>query len=429
MEKKTLQYKLSHRKYKKPNKFIWHALNNLVIKPFLAPKFHVHTKVIDDINKCDGPAFLIYNHQSRMDYIYICKTTYPRPLNYMVGYNEFFRSHLSFISKLMHFIPKKNFTFDMESMRALNKIIKQNGVVCFSPEGMSSIAGHNQPVVAGTGRFFKHYKIPVYMVKLNGAYLTNNKICLDERYGEVYATESLLLSKEDLEKLSPEEIQNKVDEALWTDEYLWNKEKHIEYKSNNRICTHLHDLMYRCPKCGEEFHMHGENNEIKCLKCGNGATQDDYYDFHPFEGSVFPNTITEWVDKERQFVYREIKDNPKYEFVEKVKIGCLPKYKELKNKKTSELCGEGTIRINHDGFFFDGVKDGEPFSFKLDYKDFPTLGMVTDVSFFATYVNGEYYDFFPERPCVYKILLLVEEMHRLHVNAWKNFPWMNWIYE
>ena len=25
--------------------------------------------------------------------------------------------------------------------------------------------------------------------------------------------------------------------------------------------------------------------------------------------------------------------------------------------------------------------------------------------------------------------ILVEEMHRLHVNAWKNFPWFDYLYE
>ena len=32
---------------------------------------------------------------------------------------------------------------------------------------------------------------------------------------------------------------------------------------------------------------------------------------------------------------------------------------------------------------------------------------------------------FPKGRTVGKILLIVEEMHRLHVNNWKNFPWMD----
>ncbi len=48
---------------------------------------------------------------------------------------------------------------------------------------------------------------------------------------------------------------------------------------------------------------------------------------------------------------------------------------------------------------------------------------MTQVTFFAIYHDGKYYDIFPNRRVVGKILLVVEEMHRLHVNHWKNFPW------
>jgi len=52
-----------------------------------------------------------------------------------------------------------------------------------------------------------------------------------------------------------------------------------------------------------------------------------------------------------------------------------------------------------------------------------------DSSYFNYYVDGRYYDFFPERKVTYKMILLVEEMHRLHVNTWKNFPWKSYLYE
>jgi hypothetical protein len=176
--------------------------------------------------------------------------------------------------------------------------------------------------------------------------------------------------------------------------------------------------------------MLGKDDELKCLKCGNGAKMNDYFDFIPFDDTcIIPESPSIWVDEERKHVYQELKNNPNFVFEEKVKIGYLPKYKYLKNQATSELCGEGIIRLTHEGFFYEGTRHGEPWSFKLTWEQLPTLGMVTDVTFFATYVNGEYYDFFPERPVVGKILLVTEEMHRLHFNKWKNFPWMDHIYK
>ena len=98
-KKETLQEKLARRKYKRPNKFLYWALNKIVINPFLAPKYNPHYEIIDDINDCEGPCFLIYNHQSRIDYIWLAQATFPKRLNFVVGYNEFFRGHLQIIFK------------------------------------------------------------------------------------------------------------------------------------------------------------------------------------------------------------------------------------------------------------------------------------------------------------------------------------------
>ncbi|MBQ1503585.1 MAG: hypothetical protein IIZ35_06220, partial [Clostridia bacterium] len=48
---------------------------------------------------------------------------------------------------------------------------------------------------------------------------------------------------------------------------------------------------------------------------------------------------------------------------------------------------------------------------------------------FSFYVDSEFYEFTPDRRSVGKMLLITEEMHRLHFNTWKNFPWNDWMYE
>lgn len=87
------------------------------------------------------------------------------------------------------------------------------------------------------------------------------------------------------------------------------------------------------------------------------------------------------------------------------------------------------MKFNHEGIFFEGTKLGKPFSFKLDYETYNTLVITVDCTYFAFYINGEYFDFFPERPVVGKLLLIVEEMHRLHGGKWKNLPQLDWVYE
>ena len=52
-----------------------------------------------------------------------------------------------------------------------------------------------------------------------------------------------------------------------------------------------------------------------------------------------------------------------------------------------------------------------------------------DGNHFCLYNRGEYFEFFPSRQTVGKFCLLVEEMHRYHVNFYKNFKWYDYMYE
>ena len=427
--KKTLAQYWATKKYKRPNKVLWAFLAK-VIAPFLMKTYgKQHLTIKDDINKFPGGKFIVYNHQSRFDWINVVKMCGVEPVNFVIGYNEFFRSHFKLIFKLIQAIPKKNFTTDIPSIKAMTKIISDGGIVCFSPEGMSSITGHNQPIVPGTGKFLKHFGVPIYMMKSKGAYLINHKVCLDNRQGNMEAELSCLISPEQLEKLSAEEIDAIINEALWQDDYEWNKEKKNHYKHMKNATSHYEDLAYMCPKCGKEFGIKTSGNEIHCEHCGNSATLDDTYEFHLGKDAVIPESLSKWVDWERSVEYQRIKSDKNYEFVVECSLGKLPEYKYLTHHKTSIPCGKGKVTINHSGFHFAGEKDGEPFNFDLTYDKFWTLVIVTDCTFTGIYVDGHYYDLVPDKPVIGKMLLMVEEFSRLHYNVWPNFPWMEHIYK
>ncbi len=426
---KDLRKELASRKPEIPPRIIWWGYHTVMHQ--IAKKYHPHYEIVDDINKCDGPAFVIFNHLSRLDHVYVMEACYPRRLNIVAGYVEFFRSHLHTVFKLNRIIPKKNYCAnDIAGTKAMMSILNQGGVVAFSPEGLASNDGMNKPIVPKTGHLFKHFGVPVYYLEQHGQYLQNTKVCLEERYGETYARLSVLLSKEDLERMTVEEIDAKINEAFRRDEYAWQKEKRIRWKMNGHSCQNLGDLLYQCPRCKQRFVMKGEGDTIRCENCGNGASVDDYYDFHPFDDScVIPDTQSEWVRQQRIDIIREIRENPDFAYREKVVIGRIPNDHLLKNKATSEPVGTGMMTIDHTGMHY--VDDENPaLNFDLDYHQLYTLVTEVDSSYFDLYINGEYTDVFPqERRSTLYICTLVEELHRLHVNFYQNFPWNDYMYK
>ncbi len=427
-EKLTIAKKLAKRRYKPAPRIIADIYKFIMID-IVGRKYKPVFNIIDDVNDCDGPCIVIFNHLSRIDHMYVMRACYPRITNMLAGYNEFFRTKFSFIFGLNKVIPKKQYCPDRLAIRGISEVLKKGGCVTFAPEGLASDYGGNKPIVPETSKMFKHFKVPVYLCYLEGQYLQNTKVCLDERLGKTYATMSLLFSKEDVERLSVQEMDDIINEKFRRNEYAWNAEKKIKWNTKGRICHRLEDFCYKCPKCKQEFTMKGEGNKITCLNCGNGATMDDYYAFHPYEDAVIPPSPFEWVESERQDIIKEIRENPDYYFEDDCQIGNLDDYKLVGKNKTSFIVGEGKIRVDHKGMHYKGTRNGEPYEFSMDYKTLYTLIFEVDSSFFNFYYKGEYFDVFPKHQTAGKFSLLVEEMHRYHVNYYKNFKWNDYMYE
>ena len=417
--KKTLDQKLHSRKLKKPG--ILYIILGYVWKLLFYKKYNIKVTYKTDIKKVKGPIILLSNHASRLDYMFTALPLLPKKFNFVAGYNEFFRSHLAGIFKIMNVIPKKNFTADIYTIKEETRIIKKKGNIILYPEGMSSISGANQPVAVGTGKFIKHFKLPVYYSLIKGGYLTSPKYDLKERLGRVEVEYDILLTPEEIEKLSPTEIEDLINKTLYHDDYAWNKEQKNEYKVGNSVAHNLHHLLYWCPRCGKEFTMKGEFNKIYCTSCNNGATITNTYEMIPFDDTcIIPATQTEWFNKERALAKEEIKD-PNFKLTEKVKLGVLPLYKNLKNQATSEIVGEGLITLNHDGLTYNGTYNNEVVEMHIGIKELPTYGMCTDLTRFYTFYKGKFIEFYPEGETVEKWFLTTESLHRLHNGKWRDF--------
>ena len=428
-QKPNLQQKLEKRKFKIPSRTVT-GLYNAIGSTVLLPKYAPHFSSEVDINDREGACFLVWNHLSRLDHLYTMKLVYPGRYNMVAGYSEFFRSHLHTVFRLNRILPKKVYTQDRLGIKAINSIIKQGGIVTFSPEGMSSIYGTNQPVVPGSGHFLKHYGIPVYCVRMRGQYLTSTKHFLEERKGRTEAHLFLLFTPEQLKSMTDEEVEDALNEEFRHDEFEWTYERGIKWEMHGHSCEHLDEICYRCPKCGAELSMEAEDDSIRCKVCSNGAMMNDRYEFIPFNGScVIPRSPSQWVLDERAAVIKQIREDPEFSFSEHVTLGYLPPDKYVNKMKTSEPCGEGVFTIDHKGIRFEGTKNGEPFSFELGYSTVYSLAIMTSTAKFSLYVNGAFYEFTPDRRSVGKMLLLTEEMHRYHYNTWRNFKWCDYLYE
>ena len=419
-EKLTLSKKLKLKKIKTPPTFIYRLLGG-IWRLLFEKKYGVEYVFEADPRKDKGAHIVVSNHASRADYIFTGLPLMPNTYNFVAGHNEFYRSHLAGVFGLLQVIPKKNFTPDVYTIKEVSRVLNAGGRVVIFPEGMSSISGANQPVAIGTGKFIKHFGVPVYYTKIRGGYLTSPKYNLKDRYGKVKVTIGQMFTVEELKTLTPEEIEQRLNTQLYHDDYAWNLQEKIPFKNDGNLAKDLETLLYYCPKCGKEHTMLGEGMKFYCTACGNGATLDDTYAMTPLdETCVIPKTQTDWFDLQRSRARIAVSD-PNFVLTEEVELGNLPKYELLKDQKTSEIVGSGTITLDRNGFTYNGTRNGEAFTFHLTPSEIPTYGMCTDVSRFYTFYKGEFMEFYPKQNTVEKWFLCTEELHRYLGGKWQDF--------
>ncbi len=426
MSKKDLHEKLYARKIHKPNGFLYsviYFLGKLIYKR----KYGLRWNIIDDPRKEKGPVVIIANHASRNDYLFTAIPLYPLKFNFLAAYNEFFRINLAALFRIMQLIPKRQFYSDSYAAFEIIRLVKQLKCnVVFYPEGLSSIGGANQPCAPGTGKLLKFLNCPIYSVTTSGAYLIQPKYKFGhkERYAHTETVIKKVFDPSDLKKLSIEEIEDKVDEVLYNDDYEWAKNNKVVYKKNGEgIAEELETLLYKCPKCGKEFEMETKDNIIRCKHCGNEAYINDDYTIHPKDETCkIPTTQKKWFDYIRIKEREAILNDENFEFSAETTLGIIPKDHYLKLGETAKTVGEGKLTLSRkNGFSYVGTMNNEPYEIHISNHDLYTFVMCYDATIIHFFYKGELRQFtFKTNGMAAKILLLQNELHRIEGGEWQN---------
>lgn len=420
MSKPPRAEKLQNRKIKIPPGWLYWLL--MQAAKLLARRDNAHFIYRAYPASEEGGIVMIANHSSRVDYEFTGPPCYPKKLNFVVGYNEFYRFPTNILLPLMQVIPKKNFTPDHYAVREMLRVAKQGGSICIMPEGMSSITGMAQPIIPGGAKLVKKLGLPVYYSKISGAYLIYTKHCLDRRKGRVDVTVDRMFTAEQLRELSVDEIEDTMNRLLAHDDYIWNETARVRYNGKGQMAKRLGTLLYLCPRCGAKYRMMSEGNAMRCTACGNTVEIDETYALHAKEDSACPARVTDWTILERERAAEEVRRED-FRHSGHVHVGILPEDKPLFGGATSMIAGEGTLTLDQSGLHFDGTLEGAPYRFDLPSARLPTYGMCTDISRFYLFLDGRFLEFYPEDGDVLYWDHLTEELHRAQGGRWQNTPY------
>lgn len=314
-----------------------------------------HVKVEKAVKKIKGPYFVLSTHASFMDFPMIVRALMPRTTGWVMSVEEFRRG--DWLMRGIGGMPKRKFTHDICTAKQIIRYIKKlKKPVTIYPEARFELAGINERLDGALGKMCKFLGVPVVMCMANGNFL-NSPQWSKHPYRKIRqeAIVYQLLSKEEVENLSSEQIQQKIEKAFVKDEYKWQVEKGYHIKCKQRA-NGLHKILYKCPNCGKEFAMNSSGIHLWCEDCGAKWEMDTLSRLSGVNTDKGFSHIPDWYRWEREEVRKEVESGTYY-FSDDVRV------EDYYSTKVGFLeVGEAKMTHDKNGFTFNGTVDGQPFN-------------------------------------------------------------------
>ncbi|MBE7087745.1 MAG: hypothetical protein E7369_05555, partial [Clostridiales bacterium] len=248
-----------------------------------------------------GPYLILMNHSCFLDLKIAYKMFYPMPFMPVCTSDGLVGK--SWLMRQLGCIPTKKFVTDFDLIISIsNAIHKKKTSVLLYPEAGYSLDGRSTVLQKGMGKFFKKLKVPILMVETDGAFLHDplyNK--LKQRKVEVTAKAYCLLTKEEVQEKSVDEIDAIIQKAFAFDAFKSQKEKGVVIDTPDRA-EGLESLLYHCPHCKKDGVMTSRGDKISCFFCGKTYLLKTDGSIEATDGDSAFTKITDWADYQRDLV-------------------------------------------------------------------------------------------------------------------------------
>ena len=328
--------------------FIVNTAGNLIYK-HIGKK--VKIKLKNNVGRLQKPCIVLCNHGSFYDFVYSGKLIMKERPQYIVARLYFQNKKLSWLIDKTGAFPKSLLATDVENSKNCMKVIAGGGTLAMMPEARLSTVGKFEGIQEATYKFIKKMAVPVYTIKIDGAYLANPKWGDGLRKGAMVEAElGSLLSAEDVANKEPEELKKIIEDALYYDEWDW-LEKHPEVTFKHKtIAEGVENVLCICPKCGKKHSLKTIGNQITCENCDLVVTMDDRYGL---SGVEFKN-ISEWYDWQVNELRKEIKKDKNFALSSEVELRHL----SGGAKTFTKFAGNGTCTLDRNGLLYKGIDNG-----------------------------------------------------------------------
>ena len=398
----------SHKKPIKPLFVMQTLIRVLSFFTLLPLGFKYTKKNMDKVSK-KQPCLYLMNHSAFVDLQIASTILWPKRYSIIMTSDGFVGKNL--LMKTIGCIPTQKFVSDSVLVRDIFHSIRKNKIsVLLYPEASYSFDGRATTLPESLGKLVKKLGVPVVMITTKGAFshqpLYNN---LQRRKVKISAEMECILTPDQIENLSHNEINQIIGEKFNFDNFKWQQENKIKISEKFRA-DYLHRVLYKCPHCEAEGETVGEGTTLTCNACGKVWELNEYGFMKAQNGETEFSHIPDWYDYERQAVRKELLDGS-------YKLDCDVDIYLLTDMKAIYNVGSGHLVHDNNGFKLTGC-DG-----KINYTQAPELSYSLYSDYYWYEIgdmvcigNGKvlYYCFPKDKSVsVAKVRLAAEELYKI----------------
>ena len=325
------------------------------------PDMVIHKPIINrhpGTENLKPPYILLCNHNACMDFKVATQIIYPNKANYVVAIDGFIGRE--WLLRSVGCICTRKFTSDTVLVRQIRKVLDNKDIAVIYPEARYSLCGTTAVLPTSLGKLCKLMKVPVATLICHGHHVNSPFWNLhDRRVKPTEADFSLILTPDELESLSVDEINDRIVEAFQYDDFAWQKERGIRTPYEKRA-EGLQKVLYQCPHCGTEYRMKAGGTHLWCDHCGKEWEMTELGELRALEGETEFSHIPDWYEWERANVRKEVREG-------RYSTGELPVHVySLPNALKFIKLGDGKMVHDGNGFRVWGTDfDGDPFEMVL----------------------------------------------------------------
>lgn len=297
------------------------------------------------------PYMLLSNHMHFIDFELAATATWPHPVSNVVSIDGYVVKF--FLLEWIGAIATRKFTTDIHLVKSIRKVLQRGDILAMYPEARYSPAGTTAFLPDSLGKLIRMNKVPVVAVVHHGNHLYapfwNFR---KKRKVPFYTTFKQILTPEQIEKMSVDEINALLKKELTYDDYRYQKENNIRITEKYRA-EGLHQVLYQCPHCLAEAKMDSKGTELFCTACGKHWNWNEDGYLQAVEGETEFDHIPDWFDWQRCQVEQQI-ERGEYAFSDEVEVYSLP--------RVWRYIPLGKARLTHDpenGFRLEGHYRGQ----------------------------------------------------------------------